>query len=440
MKKRLLAALLSSALVMTTLAGCSSKSGSSDMVTELTEPITIEMWHYMNGGQAEALNSIIEDFNATNDKGITVNAISQGSIGDLNKKVISAAQSNSLPAIINVYPDLATGLIEDNKLVDLALFINDENVGMADEMDDFVDTFIEETSQWGEGKIYGLPMTKSTEVLYVNKNMLESLGYTLEDLEDLTFEKLAEISNKAVTELGVAGFGFDSSSNAFISSLKMDGPDFVESNGTINVDNEWVREYMTFFQQQAQSGAFRIAGEDKFLSNPFVNQKMLCYQGSSAGYAYLNNDGAFEIAVVEVPVFQGKDKAVMQQGASLFVTNNVSAEAQYAAYEFVKFATNAENTAKFATATGYLPVRKSAIETDIVKNILNDETSLYSKVYNAAQEALSYAYYTPAINNAQSARTVAQEKYEAFMSGSITDVEVLVDDIVSQVETSIGRK
>ena len=440
MKKRLLAALLSSALVMTTLAGCSSKSGSSDMVTELTEPITIEMWHYMNGGQAEALNSIIEDFNATNDKGITVNAISQGSIGDLNKKVISAAQSNSLPAIINVYPDLATGLIEDNKLVDLALFINDENVGMADEMDDFVDTFIEETSQWGEGKIYGLPMTKSTEVLYVNKNMLESLGYTLEDLEDLTFEKLAEISNKAVTELGVAGFGFDSSSNAFISSLKMDGPDFVESNGTINVDNEWVREYMTFFQQQAQSGAFRIAGEDKFLSNPFVNQKMLCYQGSSAGYAYLNNDGAFEIAVVEVPVFQGKDKAVMQQGASLFVTNNVSPEAQYAAYEFVKFATNAENTAKFATATGYLPVRKSAIETDVVKNILNDETSLYAKVYNVAQEALAYAYYTPAINNAQSARTVAQEKYEAFMSGSITDVEVLVDDIVSQVETSIGRK
>ena len=385
------------------------------------------------------LNEIIEDFNATNDKGITVNAISQGSIVDLNKKVISAAQSNSLPAIINVYPDVATGLIEDKKLVNLSSFINDKNVGMADEMDDFVDTFIEETSQWNNGEVYGLPMTKSTEVLYVNKNMLESLGYTLEDLEDLTFEKLAEISNKAVTELGVAGFGFDSSSNAFISSLKMDGLDFVDSKGTINVDNEWVREYMTFFQKQAESGAFRIAGEDKFLSNPFVNQKMLCYQGSSAGYAYLNNDGAFEIAVVEVPVFEGKDKAVMQQGASLFVTNNVSAEAQYAAYEFVKFATNAENTAKFATATGYLPVRKSAIETEIVKNILNDETSLYSQVYNVAQKSLPYAYYTPAINNAQSARTVAQEKYEAFMSGSITDVEVLVDDIVSQVQTSIGR-
>ena len=134
MKKRLLATLLSSTLVMTSLAGCSSKSENGDMVTELTKPITIEMWHYMNGGQAEVLNEIIEDFNATNDKGITVNAISQGSIVDLNKKVISAAQSNSLPAIINVYPDVATGLIEDKKLVNLSSFINDKNVGMADEM------------------------------------------------------------------------------------------------------------------------------------------------------------------------------------------------------------------------------------------------------------------------------------------------------------------
>lgn len=50
MKKRLLATLLSSTLVMTSLAGCSSKSENGDMVTELTKPITIEMWHYMNGG------------------------------------------------------------------------------------------------------------------------------------------------------------------------------------------------------------------------------------------------------------------------------------------------------------------------------------------------------------------------------------------------------
>ena len=45
-------------------------------------------------------------------------------------------------------------------------------------------------------KYTDLPLTKSTEVLYVNKNLLKQLGYTIDDLKDLTIEKLAEISEK----------------------------------------------------------------------------------------------------------------------------------------------------------------------------------------------------------------------------------------------------
>lgn len=442
MKKRLLAVLMTAAVATSAFVGC-SKGGSSnaDIVTELNEPITIEMWHYMNGKQAETLQTMVDEFNQTNDKGITVNAIGQGNIPDLNKKVITAGQSNTLPAIVNVYPDLATGLINENKVVDLAPFIADKNVGMEEDIkNDFVGAFIEELSQWGNGKVYGMPMTKSTEVVYFNKNLLEQLGYTVEDIQNLTMEKLAEISKKAYEELGIAGFGFDSASNAFISSLKMDGKNFVELDGTINVDNEWVREFLEFFKEQTTNGYFRIAGEDKFLSGPFSNQKMLAYQGSSAGFAHINTNGAFEIAVAEVPVFEGKDKAVIQQGASLFVTKNVSPEAQYAAYEFIKFLTNTENTANFATSTGYLPVRKSAQDLASVKELIEDETNLYGKIYNVAQESLNYAYFTPAVNNAQSARTSAQEKYEAFVTGNIVDVETFVKDLLSEVETSINRQ
>lgn len=442
MKKRLLAALMTAAVATSAFVGCSKgASSNADIVTELQEPVTIEMWHYMTGKQAETLQEIVEEFNTTNDKGITVNAVAQGSVADLNKKVIAASQSNTLPAIINVYPDLATGLINEGKIVDLATYINDENVGMPDDMkNDFVDAFIAELSQWEEGKVYGLPMTKSTEVLYVNKTLLEKLGYTMADMENLTMEKLAEISKKAYDELGIAGFGFDSSSNAYISTLKMGGMNFVELDGTINVDNEWVREFMPFLQEQTTKGYFRIAGEDKFLSGPFSNQKMLTYQGSSAGFAHINTNGAFEIGVVEVPVFEGKDKAVIQQGASLFATSTVSAEQQYASYEFMKFLTSTENTSKFATSTGYLPVRKSAQDLDSVKALIEDETNLYGQIYNVAQKALEYAYYTPAVNNAQSARTSVEEKYAAFVTGNITDLDTFVKDLLSEVETSISRQ
>ena len=178
MKRRLLASLMTAILAVTALTGCSKDNSSNDnIVTELKEPVTIEMWHYMNGKQAEVLQSIVDDFNNSNTQGITVKALAQGSIPDLNKKVIAASQSNTLPAIVNVYPDAATGLINDNKVADLTPYVNNETVGMKDAIkDDFIPDFIKELSQWGENKIYGLPMTKSTEVLYVNKNLLEQLG------------------------------------------------------------------------------------------------------------------------------------------------------------------------------------------------------------------------------------------------------------------------
>lgn len=442
MNKKLLASILTATLSIGMFVGCSSnKEEVGEIVTELNEPVTVELWHYLNGAQVEVLDSIVNDFNSTNGKGITVKAVNQGNIGDLNKKVITAAQSNSLPAIINVYPDIATGLIDQGKIVDLSTYANDGTVGISDDLkNDFNKTFIDEVSQWSNDKVYGIPMTKSTEVLYVNKTLLEKIGYSVDDLSELTYEKLAEISKKAKDELGIPGFGFDSSSNAFISTLKMDGKDFVSIDGKINVDNDWVRTFMDYYKTEVEAGTFRIPGEDKYLSGPFSNQKLLAYQGSSAGAAHIKTDGAFEVAVVEVPKFDGKDKAVIQQGASLFVTSDVSPEAQFAAYEFIKFATNAENTAKFAVSTGYLPVRKSAADTQVMKDALADSESIFAKIYPVAEKALEYAYFTPAVNNAQSARDIVKEKYDAYVSGSITDIETFIKDTTSQVETSIQRQ
>ena len=105
MKRRLLASLMTAVVAVTALTGCGSNNSSSEkaeIVTELTQPVSIEMWHYMNGKQAEILQTIVDDFNATNGKGITVTASSQGSITDLNKKVIAASQSNTLPAIMKI--------------------------------------------------------------------------------------------------------------------------------------------------------------------------------------------------------------------------------------------------------------------------------------------------------------------------------------------------
>ena len=86
MKRRLLASLMTAVVAVTALTGCSkSDSSNENVVTELQQPITIEMWHYMTGKQAEVLQGIVDDFNNSNNQGITVKASAQGSITDLNK-------------------------------------------------------------------------------------------------------------------------------------------------------------------------------------------------------------------------------------------------------------------------------------------------------------------------------------------------------------------
>lgn len=448
MKKKFLAASMAVMMATSTLVACGGdkdtgkEEAKTDLVTEITEPVTIEMWHYLNGSIQEVMDEVIADFNASNDKKITVKGISKGQIPDLNKAVIAASQSNTLPAIINVYPDVATNLLEQKKISNLSRFINDETVGMKEDIEkDFIPSFIGEVSQWENKEVYGMPLSKSTEVLFVNKTKLEELGYKVEDIKTgLTMEKLIEISKASNEKLGMPGYGADSSSNAFITALKADGRDFVSLDGKVDVDNEWVREFMEIFKEQTQAGNFRIAGEDKYLSGPFSNGKLLMYQGSTAGASHIKTDGSFEIEVIEVPQFEGKDKAVIQQGASLFVTTDVTDVEQYAAYEFMKYVTSTDVSAKFASATGYLPVRKSSAETDIMKKALEEQDSLYAKVYPVAQKALEYSYFTPAANNANSARNVAMEKYEAYVTGNIADVDTFVKETVSQVETSVGRK
>lgn len=449
MKRKLFASAMASILAVSALTGCASgevapsegnEAPVAVEVPDMSEPTSIEMWHFMSGKQQEVLQSIIDEFNATNEMNITVKEVAQGKIPDLNKKVIAAEQSDTLPAIINVYPDLATGLIEKGAIYDLSAFVTHPEVGMEEDLkSDFVQAFVSEVSQW-DGKLYGMPMTKSTEVIYVNKTLLEKLGYTEQDVQGMTMDKLAEISKAAKEQLSIPGFGYDSGSNGFISTLKMDGKNFVDLDGTINIDNEWVRTFMDFYKEQVTNGYFRTPGEDGFLSGPFSNQQILMYQGSTAGASFINTNGEFEVIVVEPAYFEGKDKAVIQQGGSLFVTNDVTPQEQYAAYEFIKFATNTENTAKFATETGYLPVRKSAAETDTVKNILADPGAIYANVYPVAQTALGYAYYTPAINNAQSARSTIQEKFDAYVNGNIADMDTFIEETLAEVGTSIQRQ
>ena len=111
--------------------------------------------------------------------------------------------------------------------------------------------------------------------------------------------------------------------------------------------------------------SFRIAGTDKYLSAPFGNETIAMFVGSNASETFVKQgvNNKFEIGVAPYPA-----KEVMQQGTDLFVFNSATAEQKTAAYEFLKFLTTKDNQITWATQTGYIPVRESAINSDEYKN------------------------------------------------------------------------
>ena len=76
--KRTAAALTAAAM----LPLCACQSAPPQVQLDPSSPTAIEIWHYYNGAQKEAFDSLVTEFNETvgREKGIVVEAFSQGNV------------------------------------------------------------------------------------------------------------------------------------------------------------------------------------------------------------------------------------------------------------------------------------------------------------------------------------------------------------------------
>ena len=134
---------------VTTLAACSSDKkeqapSSTEIVTTIESPVTIEFWHAMAGTNQEAVDALVNQFNTTigADKGITVKPVYQGQYTDLKTKTTAALKSGSAPAIAQAYPDWVAEYLQSGNVVELDPYILNEEVGIND-FDDIIDSIID---------------------------------------------------------------------------------------------------------------------------------------------------------------------------------------------------------------------------------------------------------------------------------------------------------
>lgn len=409
MKFKKFASLALSAVLMTGLmTGCGSSkdTSSEEIVTEIKEPVEITFWHAMNGDLEKSLQKLTDKFMAENEN-ITVTLQNQSSYPELQQKITATTASpDDLPTLTQAYPHWMVNAMQDELVVDIKPYIENETIGF-ENYEDILEGF--RASSEIDGKIYGMPFNKSTEVIWYNKTLFEELGLEV----PTTYEEFAAAAKTITEKKGIVGAGFDSLNNFYTTYLKNEGVDFNKDTDVTSAESV---EAANYYLDGVKEGYFRIAGTDTYLSGPFANETLGMYVGSNAGESFVKQGVAdkFELGVAPYPA-----ESTMQQGTDLYMFSSASAEQRTAAFEFLKFLSSTENQIAWATETGYLPATTSAIESDEYKN----SGSLVSSIL---KEATSKQLY---INE------VAQGVDSAY-----NESKVVMEDILSDTKSDVKAK
>lgn len=404
------------ALSLSLMVGCSGKKQSDtptneEIVTEIKNPVEITFWHAMSGDQEKSLQGLVDKFQKVNPN-ITVTLQNQSSYPDLQQKITATTASpKDLPTMTQAYPDWLLNAIDENLVLDLKPYIEHETLKF-DNYDDIVKGFREASTL--DGKIYGIPFNKSTEVLWYNKTLFDKLNLTVPK----TYEEFAKVAKEIKDKENIVAGGFDSLSNYYTTYLKNEGVVF---DSKLDPTNEASTKAVNYYLDGIKNGYFRIAGTDKYLSSPFGNETIAMLVGSNASETFVKQgvNNKFEIGVAPYPA-----KEVMQQGTDLFVFNSATAEQKTAAYEFLKFLTTKENQITWAKDTGYIPVRESAINSDEYKN----SGSLIAPIIGEATKNL---FTNPLVKGMDSAFRESNTVLESILAEKNPDVKSKLESFKS---------
>lgn len=423
--KRVVLCLLGTILAASMLSVCAGKK---------SDPVTITVWTYYNGDQLDTFNNLTEKFNETVGKkqGITVDSKSLGTVEDLEKNVLAAADeevgASEVPNIFSAYADTAYTMDQKDMLVDISDYLTDK------EKEQYVEGYLKEGDFSDDGSIKIFPVAKSTELLFLNdtdwQKFAADTGAEYDDLKSIeglveTAEKYYNWTDEQTPDQlndGKALFGRDAMANYILvgaRELSCDIFEVKDEKMTLNFDKDVIRTLWDNYYVPYIKGYFSASG--RFRSDDVKTGNVLGYVGSTSSATFfpteVTNDSGYtydiSLKVLPSPKFKDGDDYAVQQGAGMVVTKGSDEEIK-ASVEFLKWFTKPENNIDFSVGSGYLPVTNEANSIDKIKSVESDISSSMEEILTKSVDEINNnnLYYMHAFENGNDARTVLQEAFE----------------------------
>ena len=336
--------------------GLAPGAGSAIDGVQLTGPIKLTFWHAQPPGvRDQELQRLISGFQAQYPN-ITITSEYQGST--LFNKVRAAATAGGTPDLITA----TEGQLTEYRAADLVAPLNDyansARYGFsAADLADFYPAYL--TADQTNGQLLALPFAKSVLGLYYNEDKLREAGVSVPE----TWDDFATVCKKFTGD--TKGYAIGISASTFMAMVYSRGGRILDDDGTTWRFNEQPgQDQVTLLQDLVASGCAYMVDKPYADQADFGAGRAVFTIDASSGFSYysdlVNQGGRFKWGIAALPHATGAAPATTLSGSNLTILRSTP-ERQLATWLFIEYATSRDATAGWAAATGYLPVRRSAL-------------------------------------------------------------------------------
>jgi sn-glycerol 3-phosphate transport system substrate-binding protein len=244
--------------------------------------------------------------------------------------------------------------------------------------------------RWKE-QLYGVPFVRSTPVLYYNKQRFKDAGLD-PNKPPKTWTELREMARKLTTDPEQA-YAIALKANAwhFDALVFGAGGELANQDGT---RSEFVEPVMKPLQLWAdmihKDKTARLGDRDAFLSG----QAAMFIESTALVASFEKSNPNLDFGTALFPVSEGQKPGVVAGGGVAVIPAKVPADKQRAAFQFLTFFISTTQTGELSRRTGYVPIRKSAIELLTKEGFYKEHPN-----YVAGVEQMEFARELPPVAN-----------------------------------------
>ena len=322
--------------------------------------VVIQFWHVYSDAPGEGLQTLVDEFNASNEYGITVEALNQGNYKDVEDKVNAGIQSGDLPDVVMAYTNSLADWYGVDSIIDLSPYIADPMYGLSAEQLADLYPHLKAAGSTPDGAWVAYPMTQSANVLVYNFTWAEELGFanpptTSAELKELSCAAAAANTARGGDFAGTGGLVYYPNATNWLHFLYAFGGNELNAAGdAYDFNTQAAIDTSLYILDLKKDGC---VWQTESYPNPEQGQrKALITMSSTAGAPYYA--AAFEDAAnldewgwIAAPGPDGK-LAVDAFQQMLGVVPSTDAE-QLASWVFVKWLTSPEIQARWVKISGY---------------------------------------------------------------------------------------